>query len=108
MIRISVTKGADRWCMTAFGHAGYERGNDIVCAAFSMLVYQLANLLHDLNAGMMTDNGHTIFVQSENPGAAALMVWRGFLCGAEMLEETYPYHVKLTVQQTRYDARTVE
>jgi uncharacterized protein YsxB (DUF464 family) len=41
MVRISVRQRGDTRCLVMAGHAGYNTGNDIVCAGCSALAYAL-------------------------------------------------------------------
>ena len=99
MITVTIETEGDSRTMRATGHAGYNAGNDVVCASFSTLAYQLANLLAEMGAGEMEDDGATMTIRSAQAGAAALMAWRGFELGAQMLEDAYPENIKILQKQ---------
>lgn len=89
-----------RYSIQAEGHAGYRPGNDIVCAAISVLLQTLWVNLSEICGGSGTQKeGDGIFffslkVEEEmRPQAEALFY--GTLRGLEMLAEEYPQNVRL-------------
>lgn len=89
-----------RYSIHAEGHAGYRPGNDIVCAAISVLLQTLWVNLSEICGGSGTQKeGDGIFffslkVEEEmRPQAEALFY--GTLRGLEMLAEEYPQNVRL-------------
>lgn len=89
-----------RYSIRAEGHAGYHPGNDIVCAAISVLLQTLWVNLNEICGGSGTQKeGDGIFffttkVEEEmRPQAEALFY--GTLRGLEMLAEEYPQNVRL-------------
>lgn len=77
------------------GHAGYAAaGNDIVCAAISILVQTLVQHLGNVAVDLAykIDNGSAhIWAQGET----AYISFRAILTGLEMLSEQYPDYVSL-------------
>lgn len=92
-IKYHVTK--EKFYVEIQGHAGYAMaGNDIVCAAVSILVQTLAKHLENV-----TDNwdarieGGYAFVRAE--GEKAVDSFLTILTGFEMLQYSYPTYVCL-------------
>lgn len=77
------------------GHAGYAAaGNDIVCAAISILVQTLLQHLGKvaIDLAYKIDNGSAhIWAQ----GTTAYISFRTIITGLEMLAEQYPEYVSL-------------
>ena len=56
MTSIKVYPGEKRWRISIHGHAGYQPGNDPVCAAISAITFQLLNVLDDYQGrGIVSD-----------------------------------------------------
>lgn len=92
MIQITVRRKERGWELSMEGHAGYCGGQDIVCAAASMLFFALAGRLREL--------GMDEYVERCRSGEARVFVpdglsdgFRVILCGFRMLEEKYPENV---------------
>jgi uncharacterized protein YsxB (DUF464 family) len=89
MIRARFTENR----LTVFGHAGYaEKGQDVVCAAVSALVYALAGTLEEQGraAELVIRPGYaTVAARERDP---AFDVVRK---GLEQLEGRYPGHVRV-------------
>lgn len=97
--------------LTLDGHAGYNPGNDIVCAAASMLAETFAQVLLNmeyrgdlstfhmdpLGKGHMYVYGKAIgLIPSIKQQMALKTVWTGF----DLLRKKYPDHVKLIRNDT--------
>jgi uncharacterized protein YsxB (DUF464 family) len=86
--------------LTVTGHAGYNPGNDIVCAAVSCLTQSLAAYLdrRDLHAELSEceiGRGCAIIrVQCDMQAREAMLL---FQTGAELLAQTYPEHVRTDI-----------
>lgn len=99
----SATKGSVT-TITVDGHAGFNPGNDIVCAAASMLTYTLVQNLLDLTgAGLLEwcktdekDGSMKIKVKTNKKGeAVAKIAIKTIMTGYELLQNQYPENVKL-------------
>ena len=97
MIVINITRSG----LTVDGHAGYaEKGNDIVCAAVSMLAQNLVNSLD-----MLTDdevichmqNGH-MDIQWKNLSERGRLLVDSLFVGMDALQNTYADHVKIATR----------
>lgn len=85
------------------GHANFNPGNDIVCAAVSALSYALLGTLE--NIGDLTvnkeikDGDMLIQVNAKNKTVHAIAntVFTTVFIGLKQLEVTYPEHVKVTL-----------
>lgn len=91
-------------CLTVAGHAGYApKGQDIVCAAESVLVQALAGALTQLDKNFLYD-----FTVDGTPGGGAVgitavptprgwdRVWGMFettMMGYSLLQQAFPHHV---------------
>jgi uncharacterized protein YsxB (DUF464 family) len=85
------------------GHAGFEPGKDIVCAAVSILTYTLAQKLTDLQAeqkvvcGISMESGNAEFFVWVRCGHEQEFetVLDTIITGFELLAEKYPEHVSI-------------
>lgn len=95
MINVTKTKS----CITVNGHAGYdEHGRDIVCAAVSMLTYNLQesiNRLTDDTVGFCYAPGEAVISFGDVSANAKLLI-DSFIVGIELLSCSYPDNVELT------------
>lgn len=96
MITVRLTKSKNKYILEANGHAGYDPGHDIVCAAVSMLTYTLASRLLELGENINKDDladGHArIVIRKRGENLAVLKtVW----CGFESLADEYPDYVQI-------------
>ena len=94
---ITVTK--EKNCIAVKGHAGYgEYGRDIVCAAVSVLTYNLQesiNRLTDDTVGFCYAPGEAVISFGDVSGTAKLLI-DSFIVGIELLSCSYPDNVELT------------
>lgn len=107
MIKIEMMDTDKGYSLAASGHAGYApAGQDIVCAAVSVLAQTLANKVEAAarSGRLLTScvqHGETFVVQAlPKPGPNALMVasWFDFVEeGLRALAEAYPDNVELVV-----------
>ena len=107
MIKVEMMDTDKGYSLAASGHAGYApAGQDIVCAAVSVLVQTLANKVDAAarSGRLLTScvqHGETFVVQAlPKPGPNALMVasWFDFVEeGLRALAEAYPDNVELMV-----------
>ena len=107
MIKIEMMDTDKGYSLAASGHAGYApAGQDIVCAAVSVLAQTLANKVEAAarSGRLLTScvqHGETFVVQAlPKPGPNALMVasWFDFVEeGLRALAEAYPDNVELMV-----------
>lgn len=92
MIRVAI----DCVCLTVSGHAGYgQAGQDIVCAAASILAYAFAQRLADI--GALDSNtfsaGDCRVCGIDCPGARQAMAFAA--AGYRLLADAYPDHIQL-------------
>lgn len=96
MIRITITHRTAETpnSIRMEGHAGYNPGNDIVCAAVSGLTEQLGCYLlqHDNTADVRMLSGDAA-ISSINPFTDLLFDLTEF--GLRCIAQTYPDHVKV-------------
>lgn len=106
MVRVNYIKEPEILCLTCGGHAGYaEYGQDIVCAALSILAYTTAQAIAAMQEqGMLVGNP----VLKLEPGdicirampkkehyAAVESAFTYALIGYRLMEKTYPQNVRL-------------
>lgn len=102
MTNITVEKNGDRHILHIEGHAGYStHGNDIVCAAVSILGYTWINELLVLeerkqvkNVVYEEDNGK-LFVEFSGGDNAVNTAYETILTGFEALQQNYPENISL-------------
>lgn len=107
MIGVVIAKREGTLTLRLNGHAGYaEKGQDIVCAAASILVYTVAQMMVDLREQgrlieeplIRLDEGNAVIRVKPNVWGQAdanhtfLMAQTGF----ELLESNYPVNLYLT------------
>lgn len=102
MTKVQIKNIGDTYTITARGHAGYNSGNDPVCAAISMLLLTLAQITEDLSS----NNDAKIIKRTLKPGRVTMVIkssaiyWKyaikTAITGFELLEHQYPEHVLLT------------
>lgn len=101
MVQIVYTK--NRHCLTVTGHAGAgKKGNDIVCAAISVLVLTLAENVRAL-ANTGTAKAHCVQVREGEAkirctpvscmDAVVQCIFESVCCGFEVVQQMYPDHV---------------
>lgn len=86
------------------GHAGFNPGNDVVCASISTLVYTMVNILQDMHEREQIEELTIV----EEPGNFHIRFkkdnqykyqWNAtrdfFLTGMEMIEEYYPEYLEV-------------
>lgn len=83
------------------GHSGYNPGNDIVCAACSVLTYTLINSLSKLGLKkydvLEFEDGFVISLASETETQEKTKtIIDTIMLGFEMLQEQYPANVSVT------------
>ena len=99
MIRIHTDE--ERLCIRAEGHAGAgPKGQDIVCAAVSVLLYAYAAEL--LRMGTKTeirDEGDIFEIEPESGGEKEKTAWQTVLTGLRLVAESYENYVTLEVDR---------
>lgn len=80
------------------GHAGYaEKGHDIVCAAISILVYNLEdsvlNLTDDIVDFVYKDEG--VYIEFHSMSETSKVLLDSFIIGIGGLANNYPDYVEL-------------
>lgn len=99
MTEIRLTEKGSHVRISVHGHAGYNPGNDIVCASVSTVSFMLLNTLEDLSdrnqiADYVSDIGDgNIIVSFTVTGLEWHTVWNVIRTGYEMIAESYPDNV---------------
>ena len=86
--------------VTVAGHAGYaNKGCDIVCAAISILVYNLEasvlKLTNDVADFKYTDEG--VFIEFCSMSETSKILLNSFIIGIDELANNYPDYVELKI-----------
>lgn len=79
--------------ITMIGHAGYNPGNDIVCAAESILMRTLLESLEEVSTKYDEKEAYVEIVAPVNP--VNILIWDTIKKGYQLLEKKYPQNVKL-------------
>lgn len=106
MVNITITMQTDKFTAHFDGHAGFNPGNDIVCAAISALAYTLLgtlqNLKHDFPNDFLLehfDNHGVVFCNVSNISAQAMPhvidIFKTIYIGLKQIEAKYPAHLKI-------------
>ncbi len=117
MIVIQVKRWGDGMEITANGHADYgERGNDIVCAGVSALLYgyvaYLQGVTSEHGAGQVRTEEQEgyLWVRSKGMMACDARAFAVIEAGLELIAETYPRHVRIIhsekKEEEKYGQRT--
>ena len=101
MTKILWAETADICCIRAEGHAGYNPGNDIVCAAISALMQTLYAGLDSVCHAMVAER-HSDGKMFLSPFFRLLpcrlqieTLFRGILCGLTLIAEEYADCVRM-------------
>lgn len=86
--------------VTVAGHAGYaEKGCDIVCAAISILVYNLEasvlKLTDDVADFIYNDEG--VYIEFKTTSETSKILLNSFIIGIDELANNYPDYVELII-----------
>lgn len=97
MIRISTDE--DKLFVRAEGHAGYgPKGQDIVCAAVSVLLYAYAaELLRIGTKADIRDEGDTFEIVPEEISEHEKTAYQTVMTGLRMLEDSYEKYIRIEV-----------
>ncbi len=100
MTKILWAETADICCIRAEGHAGYNPGNDIVCAAISALMQTLYaamdSVCHAAAEERHSDGRMAVIAYKERDNRKeAETLFHGVLCGLELIAEEYADCVKM-------------
>ena len=115
MICIRITKGEDGLELSAHGHAGYApRGQDVVCAGVSALLYGFIAYLEGLapiaTAGVLEgdtlgwtakDEDGILSIQTRGMGGADLDGLAVIQAGLGLIASSYPAFVMLDIHTKR-------
>lgn len=96
MTTICLTRTENTYSFKAEGHAGYNPGNDIVCASVCVLTYALAGRLQELGCNITDNNiigGYAAFSFPVNSFTAQAV--KTAFCGFRMLQKQYPDNVRI-------------
>lgn len=101
MIVVSVTLGK-RLSVKLKGHAGGEKGKDLVCASASILAYTLAQNVKDgaefcETTKLRLDEGDTEVTCKPKPESLSAMrgLYIAFIRGYQLLEANFPEQVRV-------------
>ena len=99
MINISIKSGGDAIEIRAEGHANAApKGEDVVCAAATILIRTLAETLTaavpDMAKADIADGKASISVKGYDPVAAVAI--ETVCIGFGLLQENYPDHIKIS------------
>ena len=98
MIKIKFwTDGEGAACASSQGHADYNTGNDVVCAAVSALMFTLAGAVENLMNGdktIRTAKGHT-FIRCGQADEKTTTIFQTVLIGLMQIERQYSGYVKI-------------
>lgn len=98
MINVNIRESGNFREIEAKGHAGYApEGQDIVCSAFSMLIYTLVSYL-DINPAKARVYKNRVSSGNSCIGFNAVVndvdvVWRCIINGISLLAEQYPDNI---------------
>lgn len=102
MTKITLESVGNEYDITIDGHAGYNPGNDIVCASCSILTYTLAEMAKEIeDADEITvdacELGDGYFHLKVREHIKGITRWNhtidAIMTGFELLENKYPDHV---------------
>lgn len=106
MIEIRSYKGENNIWLTMDGHACYHSGNDIVCAAASILSQTLLNALREMEGEGELKAFHAedtregeLYLKAETWShmEKLLILYDAFIQGFQALADAYPENVRLTL-----------
>lgn len=83
----------DRYDIDVRGHAGFDPGNDIVCASISTLTYTLVNVAYSKLTDLHISDGHMILAMPKDTQTAEWL--KMYRIGIAALAEQYPTNVSL-------------
>lgn len=93
---VLVTRSPNR--ITLKGHAGYaQQGEDIVCAAVSILAQTLIKSVEDLTTGKIqySISPGSVDIKHGNLSASAQTLMDSFFIGIRMIADEYPDNVRI-------------
>lgn len=110
---IVVDKCKGHLCITIDGHANYApKGQDLVCAAASILTMTLADTINGLNHDMLFDANIDIPVEKAHAKIEAFpkeyawpyvyITYQTICNGLQLLEKTYPDFINVKIE-VKYD-----
>ncbi len=108
MIRITCTAGEGEYRIESRGHAGYNPGNDPVCAAVSAILWTLAgglrSLVPDSEQRAEADSGRfdVSCHPSSSDAAAVDTIFRMTVVGLLQVEKRYPEYVRVKREAREY------
>ena len=105
MIKVTVSKRNDSYIgFTSKGHAGYaEEGQDIICAAVSVLVINTVNSLEQLTGDhieVQEDDGLVSFTFTEPVSEGGRLLMDSLVLGLTEIQHSYSNHyLKVKVRE---------
>lgn len=112
MTQIRLSEECDKYSIDIVGHAGFNPGNDIVCASISTLSYTLIQTLllmseqgktEELTISDPPGNHHIEVKVNPNHKTEWLGVINTIMTGLRMVEYNYPEYVKVNIDRSVAD-----
>ncbi len=99
MIKIKASNKNGLYCIEMDGHAGFNPGNDIVCASASMLIQALhGSLLNEIGGGKLKSSEFA-HGSAKIEFKYAETLYEHTVLGFKMLEKAYPDHVAVDLKE---------
>jgi uncharacterized protein YsxB (DUF464 family) len=95
MINVTITPTS----LSVKGHAGYNPGNDIVCAAVSALVQTFEQSARDLTTDTITssmEDGDAVITWPRAPTKELTILIDSAFLGLSSIADTFPQYVSVT------------
>lgn len=101
MIEITAKETSTRCSIEVKGHAGYNPGNDIVCAAVSALIQTYAESARNNIGDSWLVSCHIESGDALVESAGKTAIYRSCVCGLLMLRNAYPDNIKIRIESTK-------
>ena len=107
MTRVTIYKNVKKECVgfRVFGHAGYaEEGEDIVCAAISILTINTMNSIEafteeEFYTTSNEEEGYIEYRVSDRPSKEATLLLNSMILGLESMVENYDDYIDLKFEE---------
>ena len=104
MIKIEVLRDGDRIVsISSKGHAGYaERGEDLVCAGVSTVLFGLMNALDELSKQITLEKKkNSLYIRSDIDDQAINAYLRCGYIQLKTIEEVYPEYIQIEERSSK-------
>ena len=104
MIKIEVLRDGDRIVsISSKGHAGYaERGEDLVCAGVSTVLFGLMNALAELSKqSTLEKKKNSLYIRSDIDDQAINAYLRCGYIQLKTIEEVYPEYIQIEERSSK-------